>query len=115
MSSELRGKIKRLMKRVMVIGLSSALGLTLFAYAVDYVVFRYRVATNRQPYGQITVTSYDAVAQKNGKRSSSSILQRPRPASTRCFPAEAMCHAGICSGIASSARTFESKPSLRRR
>jgi|SRR5207302_9971953 len=67
MSSELRGKIKRLMKRVMVIGLSSALGLTLFAYAVDYVVFRYRVATNRQPYGQITVTSYDAVAQKNGK------------------------------------------------
>lgn len=49
------------------IGLSSALGLTLLAYAVDYAVFRYRVATNRQPFGQITVTSYDAVTQKNGK------------------------------------------------
>ncbi len=51
----------------MIVGLSSASGLTLLAYAVDYGVFRYRVATNRQPYGQITVTSYDAVAQKNGK------------------------------------------------
>lgn len=37
------------------------------AYAVDYAVFRHRVATNRQPFGQITVSSYDAVLQKSGK------------------------------------------------
>ena len=43
------------------------MGLTLLAYAVDYFVFRYRVASNRQPFGQVTVTSYDAVQQKNGK------------------------------------------------
>ncbi len=49
------------------VGLSSALGVTALAYAVDYVVFRYRVAANRQPFGQITVTSYDAVQQKSGK------------------------------------------------
>jgi hypothetical protein len=55
------------LKRVIVVGLSSVLGLTALAYAVDYVVFRYRVATNRQPFGQITVSSYDAVQQKNGK------------------------------------------------
>lgn len=52
---------------MIVVGLSSVLGLTALAYAVDYVVFRYRVATNRQPFGQITVSSYDAVQQKNGK------------------------------------------------
>jgi len=66
-SAALRASVKHFLKRVIVIGLSSALGLTLLAYTVDYAVFRYRVATNRQPFGQITVTSYDAVAQKNGK------------------------------------------------
>jgi hypothetical protein len=59
-------KIKQL-KRVIVVGLCSVLGLTTLAYAVDYGVFRYRVATNRQPFGQITVSTYDAVLEKNGK------------------------------------------------
>jgi hypothetical protein len=66
-SSALRDKIKRFLKRLIVVGLSFALGVTAFAYAVDYVVFRYRVTANRQPFGQITVTRYDAVPQKNGK------------------------------------------------
>jgi hypothetical protein len=52
---------------VIVVGLSSALGVTAFAYAVDYAVFRYRVMANRQPFGQVTVTRFDAVLQKNGK------------------------------------------------
>jgi hypothetical protein len=63
----LRARLKYVLKRGIVVGLSSALGLALLAYVADYGVFRYRVATNRQPYGQITVTTYDAVAQKNGK------------------------------------------------
>jgi hypothetical protein len=65
--AELRASVPHVLKRAIVIGLSSALGLALLAYVADYCVFRYRVATNRQPYGQITVTSYDAVQQKNGK------------------------------------------------
>jgi hypothetical protein len=52
---------------VLVISLPSLLGLTLLAYAVDYAIFRYRLSTNREPYGQFTVTSYDAVPQKSGK------------------------------------------------
>ena len=55
------------MKRFVAGVLLSVLGVTAAAYAVDYVVFRYRVAANRQPFGQITVTSYDAVLQKSGK------------------------------------------------
>jgi hypothetical protein len=66
-STALRDRIKRFLKRLAAVGLASALGLTLLAYAVDYAVFRYRVAANRQPFGQITVTRYDAVQQKNGK------------------------------------------------
>jgi hypothetical protein len=51
----------------MVVGLSSALGVTGVAYAVDYVVFRHRTAANRQPFGQVTVMPYYAVRQKSGK------------------------------------------------
>lgn len=66
-SSELRARIKHLLKRVTAVGISSALGVTALAYTVDYLVFRHRVATNRQPFGQVTVTTYDAVLQKSGK------------------------------------------------
>jgi hypothetical protein len=65
--SALRPDIKHFLKRGFVVALSSALGLSLLAYSIDYAVFRYRVAANRQPFGEITVTTYDAVAQKNGK------------------------------------------------
>jgi hypothetical protein len=59
--------IKHFLKRLIVVGLSAFLGGTLLTYTVDYIVFRYRIATNRQPFGQMTVSSYDAVKQKNGK------------------------------------------------
>ena len=67
MSSSLRDRIKHFLKRLLIIGLTSIVSLTLIAYGIDYGVFRYRVANNRQPYGQVTVQSYDAVAQKSGK------------------------------------------------
>jgi hypothetical protein len=66
-SSALRARIKHFLKRLIVVGLSGVLAGTLFAYAADYVAFRYRVAANRQPFGQMTVSSYDAVKQKSGK------------------------------------------------
>jgi hypothetical protein len=53
--------------RLIVIGLSSALAVTAIAYAVDYLIFRSRVASNRQPYGEVTITRYAAITQKSGK------------------------------------------------
>ncbi|MGD0164663.1 MAG: hypothetical protein ABSB39_19505 [Candidatus Sulfotelmatobacter sp.] len=67
MTPVLSARIKQFLKRLIGVGFSCALGVTALAYAVDYAVFRYRVAANRQPFGQITITSYDAVAQKSGK------------------------------------------------
>ncbi len=58
--------IKRWLKRV-IVGVASALAVTALAYPVDYGVFRYRVAANRQAFAQITVMSYDAIPQKSGK------------------------------------------------
>jgi hypothetical protein len=41
--------------------------LAVLAYGIDYAIFRYRVSSNRQPFGTVTVQSYYAVGQKNGK------------------------------------------------
>jgi hypothetical protein len=59
--------IKAWLKRVILVAVTSAVALAALAYAVDFTLFRYRVARNRQPYGQITVMSYDAIPQKSGR------------------------------------------------
>jgi hypothetical protein len=45
----------------------AGVGLLAIAYGADYGMFRYRVATNRQPFGSVTVEHYDAVLHKDGK------------------------------------------------
>jgi hypothetical protein len=66
MSLEQKARIVRFLKRLLGGGLLSLAILTILAYAGDYAVFRYRVGANRA-FGQVTVTSYDAVPQKSGK------------------------------------------------
>jgi hypothetical protein len=51
-------------------------GIGLIAYAADYAVFRYRLTANKA-FGQITVTTYDAVLQKSGK--TQFIFNPPQP------------------------------------
>ena len=45
----------------------AGVGLLGIAYAADYGVFRYRLATKRQPFGSVTVEHYYEVAHKDGK------------------------------------------------
>ena len=60
-------RVRHLLIRLAAGTLLSAAVLVGLAYGVDYAVFRYRVASDRQAFGQVTVTHYDAVQQKNGK------------------------------------------------
>jgi len=62
----LSARIRHLLKRLAGTAILSLAGVLFFAYAVDYGVFRYRVAAHKG-FGEVTVTSYDAVQQKNGK------------------------------------------------
>jgi hypothetical protein len=62
----LSARIRHFLVRLTGFTILSVAGLTLITYAVDYGVFRYRVAANRG-FGQITVNRYDAVPQKSGK------------------------------------------------
>jgi hypothetical protein len=63
----LNPKVTTFLRRLLVIGFSSLVAVSLLAYAIDYAIFRYRLSTNRNPFGQVTVQSYDAIAQKSGK------------------------------------------------
>jgi len=60
-------RVRHLLIRLAAGTLLSAVVIAGLAYAGDYAVFRYRVARGLQPFGQVTVTHYDAVQQKNGK------------------------------------------------
>jgi hypothetical protein len=42
-------------------------GAALLTFGLDYALLRVREATNRNPYGTVTVNHYTAVLQKNGK------------------------------------------------
>ena len=58
---------KALLLRIFLYAMLAITGSTLLAFALDFVVFRIRVATNRNPYGSVMVNHYTAVQQKSGK------------------------------------------------
>ncbi|MFZ0292848.1 MAG: hypothetical protein WAL52_04540 [Candidatus Sulfotelmatobacter sp.] len=62
----LSARIQRFLRRLLLIAVLSLTAVVSIAYALDYAVFRYRIAANKG-FGQVTVTSYDAVQQKSGK------------------------------------------------
>jgi len=55
------------LRRIFFTAVFSVVGAGLLAFVSDYAVFRFRVATNRNPYGSVSVRHYYAVLQKNGK------------------------------------------------
>ena len=62
----LSAEIRHFLKRLAALTLLTLTGLVLLAYASDYAVFRYRMERG-VGFGQVTVTTYDAIPQKNGK------------------------------------------------
>jgi len=61
------GRFWRRLSRALGITLASLLLLAAVAFAGDYLLLRYRIATQRNPYGQVTVRPYYAVRLKSGK------------------------------------------------
>jgi hypothetical protein len=55
------------LRRIALRSFLAGVGLLGIAYAADYGVFRYRLETNRLPFGSVTVDRYYSVAHKNGK------------------------------------------------
>jgi len=54
-------------RRIVLRSCLAGLGLLGIAYGADYCVFRYRLATKRQPFGSVAVEHYYSVAHKDGK------------------------------------------------
>ena len=81
----LRERLRRLFL-LTVLGLA---GLAALVFGLDYTVFRIRAATNRNPYGSVTVNHYYAIAQKNGKTNLIFDPPQAQPCVNALFP-----HAG---------------------
>lgn len=62
-SPNLRDRLRRFFLAILL----GFLGAAILAFGIDFLVFRIRVATNRQAYGSVAVNHYYAVLQKNGK------------------------------------------------
>jgi hypothetical protein len=66
MAPALSGKVRSLVKRLVAITALGVVTVLAISWLIDYAVFRYRVSANRG-FAQVTVNSFDAVKQKNGK------------------------------------------------
>jgi hypothetical protein len=69
--------LRERLRRIFLCTLLALLGTAALAFAVDFAVFRIRLATNRNAYGSVTVNHYYAVLQKNGK--TQFIFDPPQP------------------------------------
>lgn len=54
-------------KRALLFGILILLAIAVVSYAADYAVLRYRVAKQKNPFDQVTVTPVFAVKLKDGK------------------------------------------------
>ncbi len=55
------------MKRALLRLVGMLVLLAAITYAGDYLSVRYRIPRNRDPYGEVTITSMYAIHEKNGK------------------------------------------------
>jgi hypothetical protein len=62
-AAKLRERLRQVFLRLLLFIFATAA----LTFAVDFGLFRLRVASNRNPYGSVVVTHYYAVPQKNGK------------------------------------------------
>jgi hypothetical protein len=53
------------MKRTLAVTLLSLVACTAIVFVADYGILRYRVASNRNPYGSVTTYVYYSVGEKN--------------------------------------------------
>ncbi len=60
-------KLRERLRRIFLGVLLFTLGTAVLTFAVDFGVFRLRLAANRNPYGSVVVSHSYAVLQKNGK------------------------------------------------
>jgi hypothetical protein len=55
------------MKKIVALSLAALIAASALSYAVDYLLWRYKLATAHSPYSTVTVQFYYAIQEKNGK------------------------------------------------
>ena len=55
------------MKKITALTLTTLISVCVLLYAIDYLVWRYKLAAGHGPYGTVMVQFYYAIEEKNGK------------------------------------------------
>ena len=55
------------MKKIATLSLTALIAIAVLVYAVDYLIWRHKLATGHGPDGTVTVQFYYAIQEKNGK------------------------------------------------
>lgn len=55
------------MKKTAAFSLIAVIAACVLLYAVDYLIWRYKLSTGQGPYGTVAVQFYYAIEEKNGK------------------------------------------------
>jgi hypothetical protein len=55
------------MKKIAGLSVTALIAVCVLLYAVDDLIWRYKLATGHSPYGTVTVQFYYAIQEKNGK------------------------------------------------
>ena len=55
------------MKKIAILSLTALTAICVLLYAIDYLIWRHKLATGHDPYGTVTVQFYYAIEEKNGK------------------------------------------------
>lgn len=76
-------------KKIIAISAEVVILIALLAYAVDYLAWRYRIATNHNAYGTVTVQYFYAIGEKSGKTEYDFQPPQPETCVNTLFP-----HAG---------------------
>lgn len=85
-----RPNLRVRLKRWFAVTVLTVLGVAGLVFGVDYAVFRFRAATNRNAYGIVTVNHYTAVLQKNGKTTLTFDPPQPWSCVRALFPHEGL-------------------------
>ena len=55
------------MRKTAALSVTTLIALCALLYAIDYLLWRYKLATGHGPYGTVMVQFYYAIEEKNGK------------------------------------------------
>ena len=97
-----------LMKKIAALTVAVLISACVLLYAIDYLVWRYKLSAGHDPYDTVTVQFYYAIQEKNGKTEYDYQPPQPDTCVNALFPHEGTHPAGMRRNISRSKSSYNS-------